>query len=921
MEEDDVTWAGNMDRIDFENIFRIVDNSDDQHFLITASTNLFASALDKKPNNERQYIVSLFNWMKTFVIECNKLELLDDFKFKTLFLIRVKTEHNILVNSIIYRFIVFSLRLLTIILSGITSVIQSKVKPTWLSRFLLSLADSIEKLVNVYIKSVNICSNLEQYNVEIMSSRLYHKFLKYLSFNQSFSLMRLDSSNMSLSVKALLLSLTRSSFRITEINEYFRTSSSITINGLKSQIIVVINSLERKLEKMSQSLLLDNDSSLKREFTLDSKLIASTYYVIIQHYMLNPVESLTESIEKSIVEMIMRTYCMCNNILRIFYDGQLNALSENENNFDDFMSNIMRRFRKSLIFGAILAPYDSENESDIGDNFMDLIIPYYEDHISFIGVNYIFLKLLCLKLYEIITYKRYLNFEDPNLLNSDIQYNVDISFSFIRSLSYLVSLSDDNLQNVSQIEFSNTYLRSASFLTDMSVYLDLPRILLNIEKLTKVDNSQYSDYLNELETLVPFLKGKIDDAVLFTGNSANISAIDIYKSSPNYFRITTVMDLRNLILSSLIGRSMINNKIRYSDNVNDDFIKRSSLISEVNDIFPELGEGYIDAFLKECDDNPELVISKYLEGNIPLKVINLDHSLTRTIPNLATRSLDIPTISEKDVQDYQSHFNYILQERRDICLKQLKNPAIKSTISKLLDGYQTNKNNFEDALSSDFHMRIVESRLGDMYDDEYDDTSEAYIESNLDKVPIDDVPTRLSRVTKGMNNENTLENEEDIYKKIAVNSIDKYEPDFVQLYEKDKRIFSKSFRKTKERAALLLNTGLSNEQIEGWFTMMERDEKFRNTTLAKYEWKGNMVVNIKEEEEVDENEEGEEEEEEGFKDESHSRSNNSNNVQFGFRGGRGNSRGRGRGRGSGGKNHNRKNQSTKKRSTGLNINM
>ena len=51
-----------------------------------------------------------------------------------------------------------------------------------------------------------------------------------------------------------------------------------------------------------------------------------------------------------------------------------------------------------------------------------------------------------------------------------------------------------------------------------------------------------------------------------------------------------------------------------------------------------------------------------------------------------------------------------------------------------------------------------------------------------------------------------------------------FEPDFIQLYsnETSRSVFLSKARKSKEREALKERTGLSDEQIEGWFKMFER---------------------------------------------------------------------------------------------------
>lgn len=55
-------------------------------------------------------------------------------------------------------------------------------------------------------------------------------------------------------------------------------------------------------------------------------------------------------------------------------------------------------------------------------------------------------------------------------------------------------------------------------------------------------------------------------------------------------------------------------------------VHRMSLISQVQDLFPELGSGFVVKLLDEYDDNVEQVISHLLEGSLPPSLQNADRS-------------------------------------------------------------------------------------------------------------------------------------------------------------------------------------------------------------------------------------------------------------------------------------------------------
>jgi activating signal cointegrator complex subunit 2 len=58
-------------------------------------------------------------------------------------------------------------------------------------------------------------------------------------------------------------------------------------------------------------------------------------------------------------------------------------------------------------------------------------------------------------------------------------------------------------------------------------------------------------------------------------------------------------------------------------------VKRSSHISQVKDLFPELGEGFIEACLDYHNMNTEAVINILLENSIPDRLNDINRSLER----------------------------------------------------------------------------------------------------------------------------------------------------------------------------------------------------------------------------------------------------------------------------------------------------
>lgn len=110
---------------------------------------------------------------------------------------------------------------------------------------------------------------------------------------------------------------------------------------------------------------------------------------------------------------------------------------------------------------------------------------------------------------------------------------------------------------------------------------------------------------------------------------------------------------------------------------------RLSQISQVRDLFPDLGEGFIDAALKALGDSPERVVNSLLEGSLPPAIEALDRSmpLLQTTDLMASResiydndefdimandSFDRSKVHKKGVTDKDKLVKEILEDKSDI---------------------------------------------------------------------------------------------------------------------------------------------------------------------------------------------------------------------------------------------------------------
>lgn len=66
-----------------------------------------------------------------------------------------------------------------------------------------------------------------------------------------------------------------------------------------------------------------------------------------------------------------------------------------------------------------------------------------------------------------------------------------------------------------------------------------------------------------------------------------------------------------------------------STNQEDDYVKRTMLISQLQDLFPDMGDGFLEACLITFKDDPEVVTMRLLEEDLPSDLAIMDRSTAR----------------------------------------------------------------------------------------------------------------------------------------------------------------------------------------------------------------------------------------------------------------------------------------------------
>lgn len=239
-------------------------------------------------------------------------------------------------------------------------------------------------------------------------------------------------------------------------------------------------------------------------------------------------------------------------------------------------------------------------------------------------------------------------------------------------------------------------------------------------------------------------------------------------------------------------------------------VHQMSLISHVQDLFPDLGSGFIVKLLDECDDNVELVISCLLEDSLPNHLQDADRSeelksQPRPSGDLARGMVPHPTPPQlptrRNVFD-DDEFDQLTLDTSRLHFGR-RNP--NQTADDVLDDKTTAPN-----------KAAILSALAafDSDDDERDDTYD-----------VEDVGGTVDSAAPGNNPE-----------EVNVDVKDGQDETLFRAYKSTPDVFNRdaATRRSKARMALKESTGMTDESIEGWGLMLSRDPRQLRRLDAKF---------------------------------------------------------------------------------------
>lgn len=146
-------------------------------------------------------------------------------------------------------------------------------------------------------------------------------------------------------------------------------------------------------------------------------------------------------------------------------------------------------------------------------------------------------------------------------------------------------------------------------------------------------------------------------------------------------------------------------------------VELDSLITEVKDILPHLGDGFVERCLEHFNFVSESVINAILEDTLPADLRSIDQTLPRIPPdtmgvNEASNALHRLNIFDND------EFDIMTQDHVDTSrIHKGKRKAKHRNLNELIDD-KSHRTEFRDMYSK---FGLIDTE-GSMYDDEYDDT-------------------------------------------------------------------------------------------------------------------------------------------------------------------------------------------------------
>lgn len=251
-------------------------------------------------------------------------------------------------------------------------------------------------------------------------------------------------------------------------------------------------------------------------------------------------------------------------------------------------------------------------------------------------------------------------------------------------------------------------------------------------------------------------------------------------------------------------------------------VHKMSLVTQVQDLFPDLGSGYVVRLLDFYNDNPETVVAHLLDGSLPAELQALDkseqlprsQSTIRYDPMLPHPTPPATPLTQDPIPSRKNVFD------RDIDLAEISRAENGTSAQGKLHFGRANQDLTADVILADrshhaANKAAIMSALAtfDSDDDERDDTYD-----------VADVGGTVDSITASAADADA---KADLRARKAPESSADMEAALFQTYKSNPALFARdsATRRSQPRASLKRETGMTDEAIEGWAVMLARDPK------------------------------------------------------------------------------------------------
>jgi activating signal cointegrator complex subunit 2 len=263
-------------------------------------------------------------------------------------------------------------------------------------------------------------------------------------------------------------------------------------------------------------------------------------------------------------------------------------------------------------------------------------------------------------------------------------------------------------------------------------------------------------------------------------------------------------------------------------------VHKMSLITQIRDLFPDLGEGYVVRLLDYYADSVESVVAHLLEGSLPPELKALDQTEPLPDHNLQFHDVMEPHHTPPQLASPQPGFARNIDLEDDEIIQTARSAAVGQK-TKLLFG-RANIDSTADTILADrsqhaANKAAILSALAnfDSDDDERDDTYDVAdvggtVDSGmgtgiLDVEGEEEKRSRLGAAVSGEGDKDTVELDMTLYR----------------LWKSNPAQFARdsTTRRSQSRTTLKRETGMTDEAIEGWAVMLRRDMKKQTRLESK----------------------------------------------------------------------------------------